>query len=205
MVLKTKNSATLIVERYFLGGFVMANNKETLQEALMKLAEGLHEASTVYSGTEKGQLLEDIINSTVGDGFTQEKYCNLFRNSFDDEGCLMHHFVEDYIQEHIDETFEWETVEFTYIKSSNNEYQQLIIGLDTAVEGLEEVLEICKQQKEWKNELKHYKNDTEYTPFKTYGFSVFLKKLKGFRKAYIAELTRQVGKRPLKKILEEMI
>ena len=179
----------------------MMKNKEALQNALMKLAEGLYAASTVYTycSEEEGELLTAIINSGVGDGFTQEKCCSLFQHSFDEEGGMMYSFVSQYIEERIEKDFHWNGKNI-FMEQYENAYKRLVIGLETAVEGLEEVL-----HKEWKRELREYKDDIEYSPFGDYGFSVFLKKLKGFRKAYIAELTRQLGKRQLKKILDEAV
>lgn len=179
----------------------MIKNKEKLQNGLRNLGVGMVKASHIfYYGTAESELLSEIINSGVGDGYTQDKYCDLFEHSFDELGELIYDYVEQFVEEVLEE--EWEDDFFEVANSSEHVYKKLIIGLDMAVEGLEEVLEVCKADKEWKEKLKKFQSDREYSPFENYGFSVFLKKLKGFKRAYIAELTRQVGKRPLKKILD---
>ena len=88
------------------------------------------------------------------------------------------------------------------MKEQENLYKNLAVGLDTAIEGLGEVIQCCKNDKEMKAKLKEFICSYEgYQPFKTYGFSLFLKKLKGFRWAYFAEISKQIGQYKLHQML----
>lgn len=166
----------------------------SIESGLAKMYTGLNLAQgTLTYIDEESQMLLSVLNGEIGDGFVTEKFQKCFTMSFDEEIAEFGVFIEEFTEGNLPDIKE---------PSTSNHIQALVKGMDLAIEGLEEVVIICKEDKDVKKKLKNF-SCNGYSPFNRDGFSHFLKNLKGFRKAFLAGITREIGHYKFNQKLEE--
>lgn len=171
---------------------VIMNEKEFLVKGLTKVQQGFaFITKSVLTYTENQEIIEEIFN---GDNYAHERF--FFTKSFDEESALFTSFVEEY-SDHLG---------YNYITFKHNELENenlivmLLQGFNSALQGLIDINQVSKENKELKFDLKHFElSEYDYNPFKLYGLSEFEKKFRGWRRAFITELTNKLGRYKMEK------
>lgn len=155
-----------------------------LQSGLVKMERGLTLLlSPLQEFGDTQELLLSIINGEK-DPFVQEQFAKCFQNSLDEEVSEFSLFVEEFLGDFIPHKA---------VSVADNPIKTSAIGLDLLVEGMEEVVALTKEDAKLKNELKKFSNSNGYQRFAKYGFSHFLKHLKGFRWSYLSAIKKEIG------------
>jgi hypothetical protein len=170
-------------------------DKHELQTGLFKMTQGLvWVQSTLNYNNKESKMLLEIINGEH-DEFVQEQYAKCFNHSLDEEVEEFSLFTEELLDTVI--SFNTERPVET-----DNQIKTLAVGLDLLIEGLEEVIEETRKDKELKKQLKNFSSSNGYQPFKQYGYSHFLKNLKGFRWNYLSTVKKEIGHYKFNQILQ---
>lgn len=171
---------------------VLAPHK--LQDSLTKMEKG---SSWILSSLQRYDEYSEMITNAMNgeyDSFDQEQFAKCFKFSFDEEAAELSLFIEEFLGNAV--SYKWPDQE-------QNTLSILVAGIDSMVEGLDEIIELCKEDNGTKQELRYFKSSNGYQPFKEYGFSNYQKNLRGFRRALLSTLKQIVGHYQYQKVVKK--
>lgn len=165
-----------------------------MQDSLTKMEQG---SSWILSSLQRfddnSEMIQNAMNGEY-DPFVQEQFAKCFKFSFDEEAAELSLFVEEFLGDAV--SYEWP-------KQEENSLSVLVTGLNQMVDGLDEIVELCKEDNGVKQQLRHFINSNGYQPFKEYGFSNFQKHLRGFRRSLLATLKKEMGHYQFHKVIKQ--
>lgn len=177
-------------------------DKVLVMQSLEKVVYGfkcLNESLSNVSNKEENEILERAINGDTAEGYAQDIYP--FTYSFDEETWCLDRYLDLFIEQKLGLTREYsEGKDYYYSLYPNHTFDSLIVmamyGLKCMVEGIEEIYNLTKDDTELTELLKEKVCDTdcEYESIFRFGVYTLLRKVKGFRRAYLKEVKELLGR-----------